>query len=239
VLTVVCWKWNGWRNIYTAEHVNVLHEMLKDNLSIPHRLVCVTDDPAGIKCETVPIWDEPKVETGPNVPNCFRRLWLFSEEAKDVFGDQVLSIDLDCLIVNDIAPLITGDDFKIVRGVSSPYNGSMWLHRPGTRPHVWQDFDPETVFQTLKQTQRADGKSYYGSDQAWMSFALPDEPTWGESDGVYHFQHLEPRQKWPKNARIIFFAGARKPWHYSLKTWANDIFSKYRYYRQRVNEDYS
>jgi hypothetical protein len=230
VLTVVCWKWNGWRPVYTAKHVNVLERMLQKNLRVPHRLVCVTDDPTGVRCETMPLWDFPKVETKEGRPNCYPRLRLFSDEAKEMFGERVLSIDLDCIIVDDITDLITDDDFKIVKGISAPYNGSMWLHTCGTRTHLWDDFDPASSPGEAAEQCTARGKRFYGSDQAWMSFKAPGEPTWGQDDGVYQFTTM-PFTKPPKpNTRVVFFAGRSKPWDFSLKTACKRLFEIYRGY---------
>jgi hypothetical protein len=235
VLTVVCWKWAGWRAIYTAEHVNVLELMLKTHLRIPHRLVCVTDDPTDVRCETMPIWDYPQVEVDKNKPNCFRRLRLFSDEARDMFGPRVLSIDLDCSILGDITPLITKHDFRIVQGRAAPYNGSMWLLRTGSRPQAWHDFDAEAFRDAVAGTKNVVGRPFYGSDQAWLSSKLPGEATWSDADGVYQYRDLALRApEFPNDARIVFFAGTRKPWDYSLKRHMPIIYQTYRKYRAQL-----
>jgi len=44
-LTFILWKWTGWRKqIYTSERVNIFCRMLRANLSIPHKIICITDD---------------------------------------------------------------------------------------------------------------------------------------------------------------------------------------------------
>ncbi len=65
--------------------------MLERHVHIPHRLVCVTDDPAGIdpRVEIVPLWDKCRALGG-----CYNRLWVFSHEARDLFGDRFVCIDL-------------------------------------------------------------------------------------------------------------------------------------------------
>lgn len=221
MLTVICWKWAGWRNVYRAEHVNVLQRMLATHLRMPHRLVCVTDDPAGIECETVPLWSEPNVQRAG--PNCYRRLRLFSQDAAQTFGERVLSIDLDCVILDDITPLITDEDFRIVRGRSARYNGSMWLHLCGTRTFLWDEFDAKT---SPKAASR-----YVGSDQAWISHRCGEEAAWDKADGVYHYTLLDKRAPLPSNARIVFFAGAMKPWSYALKREQRPLWEEYRKWR--------
>jgi hypothetical protein len=235
VLTVVCWKWDGWRAGYTAEQVNVLERMLKEHLHLDHRLVCVTDDPTGVRCETMEIWNYPVVETLQGRPNCFRRLRLFSDEAGDMFGPRVLSIDLDCAIMGDITPLITDHDFRILQGEVAPYNGSMWLLRTGARPRAWDEFDPDTFHQAIAKTRTARHRPYYGSDQAWLSYVLPGEATWSEADGVYQYRNLALRSAdVPNDARIVFFAGSRKPWDHALKRQMPIIYKTYRKYRDQL-----
>lgn len=229
-LNVICWKWKGWRDVYTPDHVNALKTMLDKYLTIPHKLICITDDAKGIQCETYPLWTKPFVKTEINKPNCYRRLWLFSEEAKKIFGTFVLSIDLDCIILKPIDSLITKDDFKICLGRANPYNGSMWLHKTGTRTEVWDKFDPEKSPKLLKGLINCNGKKYSGSDQAWLSYILGQEKTWTSKDGVYAYDWHIKDKSIPSNAKIIFFPGAVKPW--MLKTKNSIIYNSYmKYYR--------
>lgn len=236
-LTVVCWLWNGWRAGYQPMHVNMLERMLQEHLKIPHRFVCITDNPEGIRGETMEIWDYPQVETIKGKPNCYRRLRLFSDEAKEMFGPRVLSIDLDVLILSDITDLITDDDFKIVKGRAAPYNGSMWLHTTGTKTYLWDEFDPATSPAAARTLKNEVGKPYYGSDQAWMSYREPNAPTWSEEDGVYQYSSLTFLEPPPENARIVFFAGSHKPWDSRLKFACKPLFDLYRKNYEREHED--
>ena len=239
MLTFVCWKWqdrNGWRKPYTATHVNVLAQMLREHLTIPHRLICITDDPSGIRGETYPIWDV-EVKVGQRAPNCFRRLRLFSPWAEEL-GHRLVSIDLDCVIRRNIDHLFAGlEDFRICEGRAAPYNGSMWMIRAGSHPEVWRDFCPETALQEIAQTRRENGRPYYGSDQAWMSYKLPGAPTWGMTDGVYQYSLLGPRRRTQaldhSLASIVFFAGGIKPWDDACRMQAPRLHSEYmRYVRK-------
>lgn len=217
MLTVVTFKWRGWRgDTYKAEHVNNLQRMLAMHLTIPHRLVCVTDDPSGIECETVQLWDDEHFKDYPKyLPNCFRRLFLFSKEAIDLFGPRALQIDLDCVITGNIDDLITDDPFRIVKGLCSPYNGSMWLLNTGMRPDIWSGLNRQSA--KLAQKQRFNGRRFYGSDQAVMSHLIPDAPTWSEENGVYSYSTHIRGNVIPEDCKIIFFAGSTKPWDSPLK----------------------
>lgn len=229
-LTVVCWLWQGWRPLYNADHVNALQRMLADNLSLPHQLVCVTDNPRGIKCPVVPLWDHPVANVKPLWPNCYLRLRMFSEEAQHIFGDRVLSIDLDCVMLQDITPLITDHDFRIVKGIHALYNGSMWLHRTGTRRHLWETFNPDESPGLAYNTYLPNGRRYLGSDQAWISYASPGEAVWSTEDGVHLCHGSFKNDVTPRNARLIFFPGHRKPWDDYIKEKYPQIAEAYSKY---------
>jgi hypothetical protein len=148
---------------------------------------------------------------------------MFSEEAKAIFGDKVLSIDLDCLILKEFTSLITDDDFKILRGLCNPYNGSIWQVKPGIYNNMWNDLTPRTAKLSNRQKME-NGKNFYGSDQAYMAANIPDAPTWGEKDGIYQYSKLK-RKVIPEDAKIIFFAGNTKPWTSEFKNtyWKNNL----------------
>jgi len=56
VLNVICLKWG---NRYSAKDVNRLRYMVSQNLNIPHRFICVTEDNEGIE-SGIDIIDLPK-----------------------------------------------------------------------------------------------------------------------------------------------------------------------------------
>ncbi len=219
-LSILCWKWrgpSGFRSEYTAEHVNILFAMLKRHLTIPFRLFCVTDDAAGISEDVIPwpIWDKPVVKVDPKKPNCYRRLRMYSREAREWWGDRILSIDLDCVIASNIDTIVSRDvDFCAWYKRGVPYQGGLVLHRTGTRPQLWEQFDP------IKSPALGRSRGYCGSDQAWVSAKLPHgEAVWTpESHGILSFKaHLrnDPHYKatglLPKGTTIVFFHGTPKP----------------------------
>lgn len=115
MIRIVCWKWNPlgpkWnRAKYTADHVNRFASMVNRHLSMPHEIVCITDDPAGIDrsaVRIVPMWDDVR-EFGM----CWTRLKVFKPEMADLIGPRFVSIDLDCVIVGSL------DRFWISRMIS-------------------------------------------------------------------------------------------------------------------------
>jgi hypothetical protein len=203
--------------------VNVFDAMLRRHYSAEHRLICITDDPKGIKCETFPLWKD--YSTVPNVssplfPSCYRRLKIFDPETQRLLaiaeGERVVSSDLDVVFCGDLVPLFDRpEEFVGWRGIGSHvatvYNGSLFMFRAGRMAWFWTEFDP-----VLSPQQTRDA-NYFGSDQAWMSFRLNGSaPGWDMNEGVYSFARDFARaggmQEPPPNARAIFFNGKRKPW---------------------------
>jgi hypothetical protein len=218
--------------MYKAHHVNVLKLMVERNLQIPHRFVCVTDDPTGVQAETIKLWNDPEVTVQGKRPNCYRRLKVFSSEARKIFNaDRILSIDLDCVIFDDLTPMVTDHDFRIMQGKASPLNGSMFLHTLGTRTQVWNTFGCNAQ-DLVRRREMATKVRMYGSDQAWMSYCMPEARTWTEKDGAYHFTLLKGSV--PDNARVCFFAGSHKPWHPYIAEKLPRAYDTYAKYSQEV-----
>lgn len=211
MITVLAWFWQqpGGRTTYRAWHVNVWADMVRRNLTTPHRIACVTSESEGIDPSIeiiapprdfenvrIPSWKEHR-------PQCLRRLAMFRPDAAATFGERFVCMDLDCVITGPLDPLFTGHDFRIFRGTSPnrPYNGSMFMLRAGARPRVYAEFTPERAADA--------GRRFLGSDQAWITHCLgPDETTWGPEDGVHWSGDKEVRDE----SRLLFFPGSAKPW---------------------------
>jgi len=112
MLSVVTWRWKaeGYRSTYGPETVNVLKRMVRRHYPDPHQFVCVTDDPDGLDKDirVLPLWNDfarMSHPSGPRYPSCYRRLRAFDPEIGKVFGPRFVSLDLDCVIVNNLQPL--------------------------------------------------------------------------------------------------------------------------------------
>ena len=219
-LTFVCWKWrppSGYRSQFAASTVNVLFSMLSRHYHKPFSLVCVTDDPTGIRSEVriVPLWSDyanlPSPHGNGN-PSCYRRLKMFSREAVDLFGPRFVSIDLDVVICADITGLFDNQlDFKMYGDTArgTPYNGSLIQHRAGTRTQLWENFDPKTS--PLLGLQ----KRYVGSDQAWIAVCLgTKEAKFTRADGVFSYRdEIAPTGGLlPPTAKMVIMHGHVDPW---------------------------
>ncbi len=223
-LTFLCWKWKSpqaYRSEFGPESVHVLKRMVERHYHAPHRFVCVTDDAKGLDgIETFPLWNDYADIPNPNGshnPSCYRRLKVFAPEAAEWFGERIVSVDLDTVIVNDITSLFDRPEDFVIWGESDfPrsqwYNGSLWMLRIGTRPKVWTKFNPR---QSPRIARKAGAK---GSDQGWFSYILgPNEATWGRNDGIYSYRkHIAPHGgELPPDAKLVAFHGRVDPWSYA------------------------
>lgn len=92
ILTVACVYRSG-SKLYSRRYVEALLDMVRRNLSLPHRFVCLTDD-LDVPCERIPLvtaW-----------PGFFSKIELFRP---GLFGGSVLYFDLDTVIHSNIDSL--------------------------------------------------------------------------------------------------------------------------------------
>lgn len=210
-LKVICWLWSqpGGRAQYAPWHVRIWAAMIRRHLTLPHTLAVVTDmagdfgpgveviaPPRDLEDARIPTW-------GPGRPQCLRRLAMFRRDAYKIFGaDRIVCTDLDLVVCGALDPVLdVAEDFRITRGTatSRAYNGSMMSLRLGSRPQVYETFTIDKAIEA--------GRRHVGSDQSWIAHCLPGEKTFAP-DGVRFWGAHEPIG----NARVIFFAGALKPW---------------------------
>lgn len=238
-LCVVTFKWTqpGYHSVFTAEHVNVLAAMVKRHYPKPHKFCCVTDDPKGLSPDVRPmkLWadhGELMQPVGRRRPSCYRRLKLFSREARELFGERIAQMDLDMVVTADLSPLFDRPEPFVIWGDTHPrtfYNGSFFLLTTGAFPEVWEDFDPKT---TPQMTHAA---GFLGSDQAWISYRMgAGRPTFGQADGIYSYRvHIASRDavarqnraryQLPQNARLVSFHGKINPWSSQARSTARWI----------------
>lgn len=218
MISVVCWKWG---RKYGNAHVRRLRNMLQRHLSLPHRLVCLTDRtkdlPRDVMGYPVPV-DLPQAQYG----KCLRRMWLYSKEAR-ALGPRLLQLDLDVVLTDSIDQIVDRpEEFVIWKSDSNwkdgwAYNATVMLITPGAKDDIWRKWqaNPKAVF-------RAAEKDGWGpktnSDQAIACYLMQDQPiaTWTQADGIYAYRvfagkHGERGRELPAGARIVSFHGPRDP----------------------------
>lgn len=209
-----------------GEDVRLLQLQVARHLTVPHDFVVVTDQPDVFAHDrdirAIPIdWTK-------HVPGtCFVRLFTFSPQAKDVLGEIVLQLDLDVVITGNIDHIVRRDEPLVLwrnprkwcltfpeagyAAALTYFNCSMMLHRAGTMPEMWSEFDPQ-----------AEPPVHLGfwEDQRWICGRVSkDNPHWDGAHGVYRIG--PPSRPWwgvhttlPENSCIVTFPGNYgKPWH--------------------------
>jgi len=187
-----------------------------------------------MECETIPLWEDNLYMKGI-IPGSWVRIKSWAPEMKELLGPRIVSLDLDCCVVGDLAPLFDRAEpfvgWLAFGDKRTPviYNASIWAMDTGAFPHVWSSFDANTAVQELAK-HGFDHTA--GTEQAWASYKLgPNMPTWSYKDGVVSFRYqLRPRRGFSliPGSRIVFFHGPVKalnlmktvPWvreHYLFK----------------------
>lgn len=108
---VVCVKWG---NKFGPEYVNRLYKMVEKNLTIPHRFVCITDNPEGIDkgVETRPFYE---LDDSGLPEKAWKKLGLFTDKLADLKGN-ALFLDLDIVILKNIDEFFTvPGEFLIIK----------------------------------------------------------------------------------------------------------------------------
>lgn len=184
MLSVVTWKWRraDGSSLFGAEYVNRMRSMLERNLRLPHRLLCLTDDPAGV---------DPRVECHP-LPaefagsfRCRRRMWQYSRDRAALFGPRFLAIDLDLVLTDDITPLIDRPEPVVMLRIeyANTLSGSFILCDTGALHGAYECFAKAPIpFLRATGLQNA-------SDQAMLNHWLRGKKVaeWSERDGFAVF----------------------------------------------------
>lgn len=216
MLTVACVCVTG-PYPYTPEYVIRLERMVRRFLQRPFRFVCFTDRPEAFSVETIRI--------PAHLPRCSRaigywnKLQLFNP-AHGLSG-RVLFLDLDVLVVGDLAPIadypadvaLAADELALERPVRDrnavgltilrKFNASAMAFWPASASVLWTDWTPEVT----KRLQ---------SDQDWYAERLPE----AAAMPVSWFPRLSRVQPpWPSESKVVLVkkpknhhAAAQWPW---------------------------
>lgn len=231
MLAVVAFQWNTGFRDYRPEYVNALARGYRKHLSRPHRFVCITDETEGFSTdvEVLPLPEEARQAAsiqspeGPRFPSSYRRLWCFSEEAKQL-GDVILMSDIDAVVTGPVDPLVevfekSGSPFvgwqpSTTWGVEQKrFGGGSWILKAGALTNVWKTF-------SVKAAAEARVAGFRGSDQAYISYRLAKNyPSWPQQCGIYQAQQLKRSgfKVLPSDARIVHFNGRLKAWSPELR----------------------
>jgi hypothetical protein len=219
LITAVTWKWG---TAYGPQYVNRMRNMLKRNLQLPHRLVCITDDTTGIGpgVITLPMYTEHagvmKATGYRSADNdlCQRRLKMFDRNMAGVLGPRILHLDLDTVITGDITSLIDRPDPLIMYGHPQRKDGvmpGMMLFNAGYLHDLYAGFKGDAVRSDMELLDR-----YLREKQ------LMPVPRWTVEDGAYSHLWIAKKNggKLPENAKVVMFYGPTNP-HMVTYPWVN------------------
>ncbi len=196
--------------------MELMQSMLQRHLSVPHRIVCITDQPRDLPKGVEPAALPPDLSWDHK---CLRRLWIFSPKAARL-GERLFQLDLDLVLTGSIDALVSRPEpFVIWKSESNVvhkwgYNPSVLLITPGAT-NVWQTYR-ENPIKVMREAERDGWWVKVNSDQAVMSYLLKDQdvPFWTQDDGIYAYRvfagkHGDRGQVLPADARIVSFHGPR------------------------------
>jgi hypothetical protein len=223
MISFVCWKWSPFESVHDSQrlfhsdHVNVLRAMIARHYPMPHRFICITDDPAGLDAgvEALPLpvrFDRLASPSGARFPSCYARLWNFSRAAAAVLGERIFCLDIDVVILRDIRHLVARSEPFVgwcdERFRWNKIAGGAYFMTTGSMPYVWENFDP------LTSPTEAFKAGNPGSDQGWMSYCMyPPPGRWNPADGLVKINWTpEGAPSAPADACIVFTSGLSPPW---------------------------
>lgn len=203
---------------FTARHVNRLARGLHENLTIPHEVVCITDDPTDIDvglCRILPIWNEFR-----DLGRCFVRLGLYAPEMRKIIGPRIANIDLDVAILGNVDHVFGRKEaFVGYTDTKNPtcYSGCLYLMDAGAKSQVYSSF--KRLYYLVPEQGRREwflqnynkNSQFVGSDQSWQTEILGEGlPKIGQQDKVWDYWSIEQLPDVPEDARIVFCNGMKR-----------------------------
>lgn len=204
-LTVCCLK-QGKK--YGSEYVNILYNMVRRNLTLPHDFICHTDDDTGIT---------PAVECYP-IENGLTGWWgkinFYQERPLGVETDRILFLDLDMVITGSLDDLVRfpshhamirdypegslrpGDE-KAKHG-----NSSVFLMTRGRMTKVYTLFFHELSRGRAGLSEQGFINKHFLNDVDLL-------PDWMAKS--YKMHKLYDLEKPPENCRVVMFHGRPNP----------------------------
>lgn len=205
MLTVACVEWGNYLG-RGAKYVENLQAMVARHLTVPHKVVCLTEDPrrhafafdAGLEL----------VDLRGVLCGWWNKIELFRP---DRFHGRVLYLDLDTLIVGSLDELVK-------------HKGLLHLDRWGWKNHVygsgvmcWDAGEHENVFHDFSR----DVPGRFEGDQNWIQ-ACGEWPALPDGACVSYRYHCKSGP--PPGASVVAFHGRPKchefePGHWVSKAW--------------------
>jgi len=138
-VNILCLKFG---NKYNANYVNILYNMVSKNLTLPFKFYCMTENPAGLNSNIVPL-------RLPNIPvdGWWFKPYIFCKDVN--IAGTILYLDLDIVITGNInklftfsnsQPCIIRDFSRVMRPSWPKFNSSVIRFTHGQFHHIWEKF---------------------------------------------------------------------------------------------------
>ena len=209
-VNVICIKWG---DRYPAHFVNKLHAMVKRNLTLNHRFVCLTEESEGLNDE-IEVMSIPDIYVRTERRNSpWRKISMCASEIGDLKG-KTLFLDLDLIIIDNIDCFFDySNTFSIIenwtqlgRGIG---NSSVYCFEVGKHADVLEYFGKHADEIYVK----------HGNSQTYLSKKIGDIKFWpDEWCRSFKFHSIPKGLKRyfqiptvPDGCRILVFHGAPDP----------------------------
>ena len=152
-----------WGDKYTSSQVNRLYNQIQNNLTLPHKFYCLTDDPVGLDSRITP------VDIVDELDGVWNKLALFKS---DLFAGTCLYFDIDVniqhpidVLLNDLSTNLTlircywkeggmrvtyGDHPRFKDRWDMSNNSSTMLWTANTQSHIWEHFKTDADYFMIK-----------------------------------------------------------------------------------------
>lgn len=190
--------------VYNKNYVNALAKSLKQNITVDHEIVCLTNDSTGFSKNidrTIPLIHD--------WPTWWGKIELFKPDQFST--DSVFYLDLDTIIIDNVDDIVSYDgDFCGLRDFYA-------LHSLGSGVMGWKPKKCEYIYTNFIKKSRDIISSYKAGDQKWID---ENKPSIEYLQDIYCNQIISYKRhcvkpngliEIPKNAKIICFHGNPRP----------------------------
>lgn len=208
-------------NNLASQYVNNLYEGVVKYAEEPIKFICFTNDSLDLQND-IEVRSFPIVSRKGVLP----RMYMFSQEA-GLFGNQVLSLDIDILITGSLKDILAYDGLFCTRGSfskseggESTLDGDIMSFRAGTETEklFWKPFIAD-VENAEAETQGRERfwirKVTNNKADIWQSF-LPGQI-------LSYKRHVQREGKIPQGGRIVSCHGFPRP-HQIADKWRTEFW---------------
>lgn len=190
-------------DVYNFNYVNALTNSIKKNTTIPHEIVCLTDNSTGFNSNI-----DRVIPLEYNFPKWWSKIELFKPNLFE--NRRVFYFDLDTVIVDNIDEIL---NFEIeFSGLRDFYH----LHSLGSGLMAWNPEKTNNIFNEFIKNPYNIINSYPQGDQRWIDENKPSicylQDTFSKQIVSYKKDCLHNRVlSIPSKAKIICFHGNPRP----------------------------